>query len=358
MRSKKVLILYTGGTFGMVQVGPGKLGTTSPLRISDQSPSDLRRWFHKRVPELPEIAQCDVEIPLNRDSAHVGPEEWVMLAKRIQLAWKHYDGVVVLHGTDTLAYTASALSFLLRPCKKPVVITGAQRPLSALRTDARRNLIASVEIAATASEAPDPRVARGVSVFFDHLLFQGNRVRKRSASEFRGFESPKFPPLAEIGTEIRYLLPGQDEGKWPRSEKLKLQPAFNEKIVHLCVTPAFPARRLLDLVSGSLDGVLLQIFPSGTAPTHLPGLMEFLASAGRRKIPVVLVAEGHSIQEQGGAHPQTYAAGLPLIENGGIWAGGMTSECAFVKMSLLLAQPDGKRQFAKYWKMDLAGEGG
>jgi L-asparaginase len=353
--SRRVLILYTGGTFGMVEDKKAK-GAPSPLRISDRTPAELKRWFLKRVPEMPEIARCDVEILLNRDSAHVGPEDWIMLAKRIQLAWKQYDGVVVLHGTDTLPYTAAALSFLLRPCKKPVVLTGAQKPLSSLRTDARRNMISSIEIAATASSSPDPRVAQGVTVFFDHLLFQGNRVRKRSASEFEGFESPKFPPLAEVGTKIRYLLPGKDETNWPKSPKIQVEAAFSEKVVHLHMTPAFPARRLLDLALGQLDGILLQVFLSGTGPTHLPGVREFLESAARRKVPVVLVADGHSYEKEGGANPGNYAAGKVLLEHGAVWAGSMTPECAFVKTSLILAQPDGKDRFRKLWNADLAGE--
>src|SRR6185312_4036327 len=116
---KRVLLIYTGGTFGMDTL-PGKRALTTP----HLKPVELARRLKARVPELAEIARCDVEIVLNCDSAHIGPGEWRLLAEKIQSKWKRYDGVVVLHGTDTMAYTASALSFLLRPCRVPIVLTG------------------------------------------------------------------------------------------------------------------------------------------------------------------------------------------------------------------------------------------
>src|SRR5262245_36761578 len=122
---RRVLLLYTGGTFGMeIPAGRG-----APILIPKLSPAALRARLQERVPELASIADCEIKILLNRDSAHVGPEEWRKFADFIRKNWKRYDGVVLLHGTDTLSYTASALSFLLRPCLRPVVLTGAQRPL-------------------------------------------------------------------------------------------------------------------------------------------------------------------------------------------------------------------------------------
>jgi L-asparaginase len=169
----KVLIIYTGGTFGMV---PSEGG----FAIDDISAKALKQRIETFVPELRYLAHCDIEVALNCDSAHIGPEEWIQLANLIKKKSSQYDGVVVLHGTDTLSYTASALSFLLRPCKKPVIITGAQRPLASIRTDARRNLLSAVEIAATG-----PRdVVSQVCVFFDDRLLQGNLTRKRSATDF------------------------------------------------------------------------------------------------------------------------------------------------------------------------------
>jgi L-asparaginase len=346
-----VLIVYTGGTIGM-ESGAGRGLATPKL-----SPTALNRRLRKRVPELEGLARCDVEVLLNRDSAHVGPDEWRNFARAIEARWDDYDGVVLLHGTDTMAYTASALSFLLRPCLKPVILTGAQRPLSALRTDARRNLISAVEIA-----AQGPReLVNQVSVFFDNRLFQGNRVRKRSASEFGAFESPLSQPLAVVGTEINYALPSSNGARRDAvAGKARLEPLFSRNVALLHVTPGFPSRTLREKFLPSLDGLVLVIFPSGTAPTHDPDFIELLQAARKQEVPVVVVTEGHGDgmpRGAGATHPATYAAGQQLLSEGGYWAASMTPECAFVKASWILAQKDGARKFGQLWKRDFAGEG-
>jgi L-asparaginase len=344
MKAKRVLILYTGGTFGMTATSKGS-GSMSMPKLN---PAGLRQRFLKNVPELSQLAHCDVDVVMNRDSAHVGPAEWKALAARIQKRWSKYDGIVILHGTDTLAYTASALSFLLRPCRKPVILTGAQRPLAALRTDARRNLMAAVEIAARG-----PRPAKNqVKVFFDDRLLRGNRVRKRSASEFGAFESPKFPALAMVGTEIRYAPAGGKPSGSP-----KLRPEFNAHVALLHATPGFPARHITQSLLPELNGLVLVVFPSGTAPTHDPEFIRLLRAARRLDIPVVTVSEGVSQPPSGRANPGTYEAGRKLIEEGCFWSGEMTPECAYVKASLLLGQARGRRRFAALWKRELAGEG-
>lgn len=355
MGKKRVLIIYTGGTFGM-EGGPGSSrgGAKSggrALATPKLAPSTLKRRLRERVPELARLAGCDVEITLNCDSAHIGPEQWLLLAKRIQARWRAYDGVVVLHGTDTMAYTASALSFLLRPCLRPVILTGAQRPLSAIRTDARRNLISAVELAA---HGPRARVNR-VCVFFDDRLFQGNRVRKRSASRFGAFESPFAPALAEVGTEIVYPA---DEASAPPAARRRsagtsgLQAGFNSGVLLLHVTPGFPARLVREQCLPRVAGLVLVIFSSGTAPTQDPEFVRLLEEARRRKIPVVLAAEGAGL----GAHLGQYEAGRALLRDGAYWAGAMTPECAYVRTAWLLAQPGAPRTFAGLWSRDYAGE--
>ena len=336
----KILILYTGGTFGM-SLEPSRKG--SRLVVPRLSSAALKRSFQKRVPELNEIAHCDVDVMMNCDSAHIGPEDWCAMAERIRTHWKKYDGIVILHGTDTLAYTASALSFLLRPCHKPVILTGAQRPLAALRSDARRNLVSAVEIA---SSGPRP-IVNGVSVFFDDKLFQGNRVHKRSATEYHAFESPHSEPLAIVGTEIRYHVPAKRQ-----HSTISLKPHFNDKVALIHVTPGFPAKAFADHLLPQLDAVVLNVFPSGTAPTHDREFIEFLRKARKRKLPVVVVAEGGTDGD-----PDTYEAGRKLLAEGCTWAGGMTTECSFVKAALLLGQPEGKRRFSALWKQQFSDEG-
>ena len=342
----KVLIIYTGGTFGM-DIGSNE---RAPLALPRLSPKMLGKRLRDRVPELERIARCDIEILMNRDSAHVGPDEWLLFAERIKAKWKKYDGIVLLHGTDTLCFTASALSFLLRPCLKPVVITGAQRPLSALRTDARRNLISAVEIVAHGPRS----VVNQVSVFFDDRLMQGNRTRKRSASEFAAFESPRARPLAMVGTQIRYLRDDTSRGHRKSAGGGRLVPAFNRNIALMHVTPGFPSERVADGLLPNLDGLVLVIFPSGTAPTHDKAFIEMLRMAREEGMPVILVSEGAS---ETSGNPGHYAAGAPLLAEGCLWAGEMTPECAFVKASLLLGQPDGKVGFRKRWAKELADEG-
>jgi L-asparaginase len=371
-KKKRVLLIYTGGTFGMdVEKGasPGKAGRRL-LSTPQLNPAELEGRLKRRVPELAELASCDVEIVLNCDSAHIGPAEWRMLADRIRARWRKYDGVVVLHGTDTMAYTASALSLLLRPCLKPVVLTGAQRPLSALRTDARRNLISAVEIAA---HGPRDRVGQ-VCVFFDDRLFQGNRVRKRSASEFGAFESPQAAPLAVVGTAIRYagMSDAEPDGlsvgsKAPRRgqgaraagrkrDDARLVDGFNSGVAMLHVTPGLPARSLREQWLPKLSGLVCVVFASGTAPTHDPEFVALLREARAREIPVVVTTEGAS---EGGAQDAslgTYEAGRALLEEGAYWAGSMTPECAYVKAAWILAQPGGARRFAALWKRNYADE--
>ena len=369
MTLPRILILYTGGTFGMEFRKKGAQGsirteskTSESIHVSvpQLSPIDLKKRFLESVPELQELAECEVDILMNRDSAHIGPPEWISIANTIQKQWKKYDGVVLLHGTDTLAYTASALSFLLRPCLKPVVMTGAQRPLAALRNDARNNLISAVEIAAYGPR----KTVQQVSVVFGEDVFQGNRVRKKSASDYSAFESPYQLPLAIVGTTIRYTDSKMlSPKKWA---KPALLPLFSNRVPMLHLTPGFSAllaqRSLLD----TAEGLVLVAFPSGTAPTHDPTFLEFLRAAKRKFIPVVVVTEGSSQPPTAHTTLQArkfdYSAGRDLEKEGCFRAGLMTPECAYVKTALILGQynsPKSERlkRFKQLWDKNLAHEG-
>ncbi len=346
-----VLILYTGGTFGM-EIQPGEKSKPGKLGVSKISPAFLKKRFHDQVPELKFLAQCDVDIILNRDSSHIGPAEWVFIAQKIRHSWKNYQGIVLLHGTDTLAYTASALSFLLHPCLKPVVITGAQRPLSALRTDARTNLISAVEIAAHGPR----RIVNQITVLFGNQLFQGNRVRKRSAADFSAFETPHCPPLAVVGTTIRYSKTITEPSK-----KQRLLPLFSPKVLMCHITPGFPSAQLTQHLLPHLDGMVLIVFHSGTAPTHDPAFLNFLLEAKQRHIPVTLATESSVQNPNPVSSPLNYLVSQELLSHGGLWAGSMTPECTFVKTSLILGQSldcrKDPKKFAALWKLNFANEG-
>ena len=321
--SKRVLILYTGGTFGM----------DPKLRVPKLKPEQLRAQFMRRVPELSELADCTVEIAFNLDSAHLGPAQWLEIATAVKAGWKTHDGVVILHGTDTLAYTASALSFLLRPCLKPVILTGAQKPLASIRTDARRNLIAAVEIAA---HGPRPLLNQ-VGVFFDHRLWQGNRVRKRSALDFQAFDAPLSAPLAVVGTSIRYSEAARG-AKAQKAAKPKLAAQFSERVAMLHVTPGFPAQAVTEGLLPRIDGLVLVVYPSGTAPTHDPEFLHLLRAARIKGVPVIAVGEGAAESPGEAAQMPVYAAAKAVLEQGAIWGGGMTPEAAYTKLGLALGQ--------------------
>lgn len=351
MAKPRILILYTGGTFGM---------NAGSLTLPRLSPSALKKRLMERVPELKALAECQVEVLMNRDSAHIGAPEWIQIAQRIRSRWKAVDGFVVLHGTDTLAYTASALSFLLRPCLKPVVLTGAQRPLAAIRSDARRNLISAVEIAAArrkSSKGGGRQSLAQVSVFFNELLFQGNRVRKRSAVDFSGFDSPKAPTLGRVGAQIFF-----DSRAFQKvSAQPRLKDRFSHRVVMLQLTPGLPARAIRENLLPEIEGLVLVAFPSGTAPTQDPEFLALLAEARSLDIPVVVATEGV------GVTGSEYRAGKEMLSLGCLWSGAMTPECAYVKASWILGQIQEARsvvkhssrigQFKKWWEKEVAFEG-
>ncbi|MBU6153821.1 MAG: asparaginase [Bdellovibrionales bacterium] len=328
-KSKKILVIYTGGTFGM----------SESLEIPNLSGPELKARLEQGVPEMKRIAKCDVRIAFNTDSCQMGLTHWLTLASMIRAGSKNYDGAVVLHGTDTLAYTASALSYLLGQSAIPVVLTGAQKPLSALRNDARGNLLTALEVAAN----PPRELKNRVMVAFHDELFLGTRVRKLSALRFGAFESPRFPILAKVGGLIQYRnsifhlpkLPASGNGRALLNAASK--PANTRGgalILKLEVTPEFPGQ-IFDLkLLQSLDGVLLTLFTSGTAPTENPSFLQFLRSAKKASVPVFAITE----REDAPMNLNAYAAGKTLVREGVLWCHDLTPEAAFSKAQVLHLQ--------------------
>lgn len=331
----KILVLYTGGTFGM-QKHPVK---KSLYHLSTLSSKKLKKNLFENIPELKKIAQCDVKIIFNRDSSHMGPEQWITLAKVIRKNWSKYSGVVVLHGTDTLSYTASALSYLLPKPKVPVVLTGAQRPLSEVRSDARQNFISSIEIV---SKAPRP-FGNEVMVFFHDVLLLGTKARKKSITSFDAFESSRYPVLANIGRDIEYTKSFYSIKKVGKIKKC--MDSFSGSVVVCPVSPHFPVSVYCDSFLKSIDALILSVYPSGTSPTHKPEFREWIKKLKKMKIPFIIVTE-HFV---GGEDQVSYESASYLIKEGGLWAGMLTPECAFVKTCFILGQKDGKSKFKKYW---------
>jgi L-asparaginase len=317
---KKILVIYTGGTFGMSERG-GK------LQVQNLSAAQLKKNLLQAVPEIQQIADCDVHIAYNIDSCQATPDHWLLLAKLIQDSQKKYSGAVILHGTDTLAYTASALHFLIPKAPFPIVLTGAQKPLTAIRSDARQNFISALEVAA---HAPNPLQDR-VMVFFHQNLFLGVQVQKKSAVDFDAFHTPNFPVLANVGSEILYhpnlktILP-----KINRAQKKLPKEIAVRKVLHLPIDPGFFAQGFGMEFLLDCDAVLLGLYASGTAPTDSLDFVNLLDRMQEAGIQVSAYVTGQASL----GNPSHYSASNRLKIAGVCVWNDLTREAAWVKLQL------------------------
>jgi L-asparaginase len=323
-QKKRILVIFTGGTFGM---GPS-------LEVQNLGSKELKTWLLDQVPEMNQIAKCDVHVLYNLDSCHFQAEHWFELASHLHQELsvkKNFDGAVVLHGTDTLAFSAAAVSCLLSPCPAPIVFTGAQKPLSTLRNDARSNLISALELATQAPKALQNRVL----VAFHNQVFLGSRVRKKSARQFAAYDSPRFPVLATIGSEITYHeiikhLPPL-KAKKPLLTRFKGTDAPLPQILSTNLSPQFPAALAQVPFLETLDGILLHLYASGTAPTEYAPFQAFLENAKKLHTPIFAITEREDEVRKLG----TYPSGKELEKQNVLWCSDLTPEAAFVKAWLL-----------------------
>ncbi|RME80107.1 MAG: asparaginase [Caldilineae bacterium] len=326
-------LIYTGGTVGMVRRADGAL-----------EPAGIEGLL-THVPELRTLAACDyytLEPP--RDSVDIGPPDWLRLARYIGRRYLNYDGFVILHGTDTMVYTAAALAFLLEGLRKPVILTGAQLPIGDIRSDARNNLITAVELAACGHPQ-----TREVAIYFHDRLMRGTRTVKTSISAFDAFASPDCPPLAQVGTDITFPpvppLP-------PGPVTLTVHRRLNSNVALVKLFPGLTPELLQHLVGAPVQGVVLETFGSGNIPAT-PGLVEVLATAIReRDLPVVAITQ----QLQGRVRLEHYAAGRRLLEAGVVSGGDMTSSAALVKLMYLLGQDMSPQRRRELLAANLRGE--
>ena len=222
-KKSSVLLIYTGGTIGMKQ--DAKTGSLVPFNFEH---------IKKQVPELEkfdiELSSISFQPPM--DSSNMAPETWVKLAKIIEENYNKYDGFVILHGSDTMAFTASALSFMFEDLNKPIILTGSQLPIGMIRTDGKENLITAIEIAA-AKENNKPVVPE-VAIYFEYQLYRGNRTHKFNSEHFDAFQSPNYPILAEAGVSIKYNYVRIQK---PSAKKMKVSYAFDTDITILKIFP-------------------------------------------------------------------------------------------------------------------------
>lgn len=326
-KSTAILIIYTGGTIGMVNDPiTGSLVPIDFRHISDQVP-ELRRFGFTL-----ESVTFDPVI----DSSDVSPETWVRIADTIAEGYERFDGFVVLHGTDTMAYSASALSFMLSGLEKPVIFTGAQLPIGVLRTDGKENLITSIEIAA--ARANGLPVVPEVCIYFENRLLRGNRTMKYSAEHFNAFTSPNLPPLAEAGLQIRF---NHNIIRHPTVRRpLQVIRSFDTGVAILSLFPGIRRETVRALLHTSgLKGLILETYGTGNAPT-LPWFLDELRLFIENGGIVLNVTQCLAGSVEMGLYETS--AGL---RNAGVISGrDITTEAAVTKMMILLGSglPAGK----------------
>ena len=323
MKGSSILMIYTGGTIGMKQ----------DLRDQTLKPFD----FDQILDEVPELGKFALKIdsytfdPLI-DSSDVEPSLWQSLAALIRDRYDEYDGFVVLHGTDTMAYSASALSFMLENLSKPVVFTGSQLPIGVPRTDGKENLVSAVEIASAKDPEGHPLVPE-VCIYFDSLLMRGNRSTKISSEEFRAFRSPNCPPLAEAGINIKYNRKViMKPGLW--SAPLQISTSLDTRVSILKVHPGITPQVMRHfLCSDAVRAVIIETYGSGNAPSSqwFIDIVREAALSGKVLMNVTQCLSGMVDMD-------LYATGKALEKAGVVSGRDITTESALAKLFYLMGK--------------------
>ena len=337
----KVLLISTGGTITMVRDA-----SSDALVPADM---DTFKAF------MPELFAGDIHVEIQAfspliDSSDIGPDSWRQMAQMVYEHYDEFDGFVILHGTDTMSYSASALSFMLENLGKPVVFTGSQLPVGVLRSDAKENLLTAIEIAA-AKDEEDNAIVPEVSIYFEDQLFRANRTTKRNAEHFSAFNSYNYPPLAKAGVHITYqphLVHYNDP-----NQPLKLHKQFDTNVAVLKLFPGiqpFVVRAILH--TRGLKGVVLETFGAGNAPTD-KWLYNELKAAVNKGIIIVNKTQCNT----GSVEMGLYAVSLNLMKAGVLSGYDITTEALLTKMMLLLGElPEELDQVREMLGKDLCGE--
>lgn len=337
---RRVLLIYTGGTIGMIKnPETGALETFTYEHLQRHVP-ELRQFDYV-------IRDYQFDPPI--DSSDMEPSLWAKLVRIIRYNYNAFDGFVILHGTDTMAYTASALSFMLEGLAKPVVLTGSQLPIGVVRTDGRENMINAIEFAAACDEQLRPRVPE-VCVCFGGKLLRGNRSTKRDAGGFSAFTSYNLPPLAETGIQIQYhdeliLRPDEDVLFKPNSR-------LDDSVIAITLFPGLH-RDILDAVFAfpRIKGIVLRTFGSGNAPRR-----EWLLESMRRATEAGKVIVNITQCQKGDVDMWLYETGRQLLEVGVVSGRNMTIECAVTKLMCLFGRGLPAKRVRELMCQSLAGE--
>jgi L-asparaginase len=336
---RSILIIYTGGTIGMVNdPNTGSLVPIDFAHISDQVPELKKFGFNLSSVSFDPVA----------DSSNIEPSTWVKMAAIIEENYAAYDGFVILHGTDTMSYSASALSFILENLEKPVIFTGSQLPIGVLRTDGKENLITAIEIAAaTQNNAP---LVPEVCIYFENKLMRGNRTTKVSAEHFDAFDSPNYPPLAEAGLHIKF---NRNSIRYP---VIRRYLTVNKKLdVNVGVLKLFPgiSRNFVHAVvnSAGLKGLVIETFGAGNAPTHR-WFIDELAGFIERGGLILNVTQCHG----GSVEMGLYETSRELLNAGVISGKDITSEASVTKLMHLLGRYEEREKVIACLNKSVAGE--
>lgn len=338
--NSSILIIYTGGTIGMVK---------------NENDAFVPFNFSHALEKIPELNELDLQItvvsfPELIDSSNINIKDWQSLGAIIFENHEHYDGFVILHGTDTMAYTASALSYMFEGLDKPIVLTGAQIPIGQLRSDARDNLITSLQIASAKKEGVS--VIQEVVIYFDFFLIRGNRSQKVRSSTFSAFESQNYPHLASSGIFIEYHEANFLQLSDKRNEKVIFRDGFDPNVIVLKIFPGITSQVIGHMLSlDSLKGIVLESYGSGNAMTD-GWFIELLSDCIKRGVIVYNVSQCSG----GEVIPGRYDSSKRLMDVGVISGGDITTEAALTKLMFLLANESDASKIKAMLEFPLRGE--
>ena len=332
-----ILIIYTGGTIGMI--ADPETGVLMPFN------------FEQITENVPELKRLDYKLTVHSfhpliDSSNMDPEVWIGIARLIEKEYQSYDGFVVLHGSDTMAFTASALSFMLEGLQKPVVLTGSQLPINEIRTDAKENLITALEIAAATEDGK--AIVPEVCIYFDYQLFRGNRCIKYNSTNFDAFRTPNYPKLAEAGVYIKFnnkvILP-------PSTGPLRVHTSMDRSVGVLKLYPGIGAEVVEAVLSANCRAIIMETFGAGNTSTQ-PWFIKLLKesiSSGKILLDI-------SQCQVGSVELGRYQTSTELKEMGVVSGFDLTFEAAVAKLMYLLGSKKSQREIIELLETDLRGE--